>query len=596
MQTTWDLTPLYQDETDPKIEEDIQTLLGCYDEIQRILTTSDAFEVKIVNQVLVLQQQASELASKLGAFANLSSSVNTKNLAAVNLLNRLQVELSDYANLDVLFSDYLAMASEELFEELFVIGGDPLVMDHEYLLRKHREHARYLLTAKEEAVLAKMQLTGSRAWSQMRDQLTSGLTFTLQIDNEEQIFPISMVSKFLMDADADLRREAYERATQSYASVADSVAMALNAIKGESITEAKLRGYDSLLEQTLLDSHLQRETLDTMLRVMEQSLPIFQRYYAMKARLLGHVGGLKPYDFYAPLGKGKLDFDLEQGSNFVIETLANVHPQMSQFIAAAIEQAWVDFLPKADKVGGAFCQNIRGVGESRILMNYNGTYNDVSTLAHELGHAYHGHVLNQESILNTGYPMPLAETASTLNEIFIAEAMKAKANDQTRFAMLNQELSTYALIHNGVYARFMFEDQVIKRREQGLLSREEICELYRECEQKAYGEAVDLSESQGLAWVMTPHYFIPSFHYYNFPYTFGLLYAKGLYAKYLENPETFCEQYDTMLRLTGKAEIETVTQTMGINVQDEQFWLDAIAVMEQDVEAYEQLANKLYGV
>ncbi|MGL5530786.1 MAG: M3 family oligoendopeptidase, partial [Culicoidibacterales bacterium] len=171
-----------------------------------------------------------------------------------------------------------------------------------------------------------------------------------------------------------------------------------------------------------------------------------------------------------------------------------------------------------------------------------------------------------------------------------------KANDQTRFAMLNQELSTYALIHNGVYARFMFEDQVIKRREQGLLSREEICELYRECEQKAYGEAVDLSESQGLAWVMTPHYFIPSFHYYNFPYTFGLLYAKGLYAKYLENPETFCEQYDTMLRLTGKAEIEAVTQTMGINVQDEQFWLDAIAVMEQDVEAYEQLANKLYGV
>ncbi|MGL4952640.1 MAG: M3 family metallopeptidase [Culicoidibacterales bacterium] len=493
-------------------------------------------------------------------------------------------------------NSYLGMASEELFEELFVIGGEPIIIEHQYLLQKHREQARYLLTANEEAVLAKMQLTGSQAWSQLRDQLTASLTFSLTVEDEEQTFPISMVSKFLMDSNPDIRREAYQSATQAYETIADSVAMALNAIKGESITESQMRGYESLLDQILLDSHLQRTTLETMLRVMEQSLPIFQRYYAIKARLLGHLDGLKPYDFYAPLGKGKLDFDLETGSEFVIETLEKMHPEMSAFIAKAIDQSWVDFLPKADKVGGAFCQNIRGFGESRILMNYNGTYNDVSTLAHELGHAYHGHVLNQESILNTSYPMPLAETASTLNEVFIAQAMKTKANDRTRFAILNQELSTYALIHNGVYARFCFEDQVIKRREQGLLSREEICELYRECEAKAYGNAVDLSESRGLAWVMTPHYFIPGFHYYNFPYTFGLLYAKGLYAKYLQAPADFCEQYDQMLRLTGKAEIETVTQTMGIDVQDEQFWLDAIAVMEEDIEAYEQLANKLYGI
>lgn len=192
--------------------------------------------------------------------------------------------------------------------------------------------------------------------------------------------------------------------------------------------------------------------------------------------------------------------------------------------------------------------------------------------------------------------MPLAETASTLQEIFIAQAIKSGADDQTLFAILNQELSTYALIHNGVYARFLFEDEVIKRREKGLLSLDEICQLYCECEAKAYGNAVDLTESKGLAWVMTPHYFIPGFHYYNFPYTFGLLYAKGLYAHYLQDKSQFCEQYDAMLRLTGKADIEEVTKTMGIDVQDEQFWYDAIAVMEQDIEQYEQLANKLYGV
>ncbi|MGL4624248.1 MAG: M3 family oligoendopeptidase [Culicoidibacterales bacterium] len=596
MKKTWDLTPLYENETDPQIEQDLQQVLTYYQAIQQVLTTSDAFEVGIIRDVLIHQQQAAALASKLGAFANLSMTVNTKNQAAINLLNRLQVEFSNYANLDVLFGDYLATASEEAFEDLFVIGGDELILEHRYLLTKHREHARYLLSAEEEAILAKMQLTGSHAWSQFRDQVTSSLEFTMTQAEEEQTLPITMVSKFLMDADPDIRREAYFSANKAYATAADSAAMALNSIKGESITENKLRGYDSLLQEILLDSHLQEATLTTMLRVIEQSLPIFQRYYKIKARLLGHVDGLKPYDLYAPLGTADLNYDLEAGCQFVVETLATVHPQMSEFIAQAIEKSWIDFLPRADKVGGAFCQNIRGFGESRILLNYNGTYNDVSTLAHELGHAYHGHVLNQESVLNTSYPMPLAETASTFNEILIAQAIKKSADNQTLFTILNQELSTHALINNGVYARFLFEDAVIKRREQGLLSREEICELYHECETKAYGEAVDLSESQSLGWVMTPHYYIPGFHYYNFPYTFGLLYAKGLYAKYLKSPETFCEQYDQMLRLTGKADIEDVTKTMGIDVQDEQFWYDAVAVMEADVQLYEQLANKLYGV
>lgn len=596
MQTSWDLTRLYENETDGQIELDLTTLLNHYAAMQTILTTSEFFTAEIIVSVLKLQQQAAALGSKLGAFANLSSAVNTKNQLAINLLNRLQVAVSDYANLDVLFADYLGMASEEAFEDLFVIGGEPLVIEHEYVLRKHREHARYLLSAEAEGMLAKLQLTGSQAWSQLRDQLTSSLTFKMVIDNEEKALPITMVSKYLMDRDPDLRREAYLSANEAYASVAESAAMALNSIKGEALTETKLRGYESILDQILRDSHLQAETLQTMLEVMEESLPIFQRYYQMKARLLGHVDGLKPYDFYAPLGKASLDYSLEDGCDFIVATFKDIHPAMSEFIAQAINQAWIDFLPKADKVGGAFCQNIRGFGESRILTNYNGTYSDVSTLAHELGHAYHGHVLSSESILNTSYPMPLAETASTLNEIFIAQAIKETADDQTLFAILNQELSTYSLIHNGVYARFLFEDRIIKQRETGLLSSEEISNLYRECEAKAYGDAVDLSESRGLAWIMTPHYYIPGFHYYNFPYTFGLLYAKGLYARYLKDPIAFREQYDDMLRLTGKAEIETVTQTMGINVADKQFWYDAINLMENDIQTYQQLANKLYGV
>ncbi|TGU86830.1 oligoendopeptidase F, partial [Mesorhizobium sp. M00.F.Ca.ET.186.01.1.1] len=191
------------------------------------------------------------------------------------------------------------------------------------------------------------------------------------------------------------------------------------------------------------------------------------------------------------------------------------------------------------KRGGAFCYNLHMVGESRIMANYTGSYNDVSTLAHELGHGYHGECLVQEAFYNSDYPMPIAETASILCETIIAKAALAQATPEEAFSILENDISGASQVIVDIYSRYLFESAVFARRSEGSLSVGELKELMLQAQKDAYGAGLDSSVLHPYMWVCKPHYYSADFNFYNFPYAFGLLFAKGLYAEYVKRGEAF---------------------------------------------------------
>ena len=592
MNLNWSLKELYTSFNSEEFLEDMECLTEVIDEINKwteiIVKDTDCAKVKLEGYVERFSVLA-DLITKIGSFIELSISVNTKDDEALKYSDILEKKLTKIVEAETKLNKWIS--SIENIDE--VIKDSILLKDHEFILKEVVEKSKYLLTDREEAIIANMQNTGSNAWGKLKDNLISTHKVEINEDGKIKEYPLTVVLNMAYDKDEKVRKRAYEAERASYTKIEEGVAAALNGIKGEVLTICEFRGYKSPLEQTLINSRMDEESLNVMLEAMKESMPKFREYLKRKAEILGHKNGLPFYDMYAPIVESDMEFDYEKGKKFVVDKFRTFSDNLANFAQKAMNNNWIDVMPKEGKVGGAFCAGIHYLGESRILLNYGNSFSDVVTMAHELGHGFHGECLKDESVLNTEYPMPIAETASTFCETIVKKAAIKEADKITALAILESEISDCNQVIVDIYSRFLFEKSLFEARKESALTVDQIKKLMLDAQREAYGDGLDPEYLHPYMWTWKPHYYYANSNFYNFPYAFGLLFAKGLYAEYLKKGSEFSSEYENLLSITGKHNIADITKEVGIDIHNKEFWKSSLRTIEEDIDKFMELSKEL---
>ena len=419
----------------------------------------------------------------------------------------------------------------------------------------------------------------------------SYLTSTVPVSYRGETITLSAVRNMAYDSDPQVRKDAYEAELACYDRIKDAVAYALNSIKLETISDCQLRGYESPLHRTVKNNDMKMETLEAMLAAMDEYAPKFWQYLKAKAKALGHENGLPWYDLFAPMGASSTKFTTETARDYLVNLFAEFDSDLSEMVATAFDNAWIDFYPRDGKAGGAFCAGIECLGESRILTNFDGQLGDVVTLAHELGHAFHNLCIRNHRTLNRDYSMPLAETASTFNEcVVMASAISKAADKQEKLALIESQLQDATQIIIDIYSRFRFEKSVLDNREEMFMDADQLCQQMLDAQKVSYGEGLDPNFMHPYMWVNKSHYYGPT--YYNFPYAFGGLFARGLYAQYEKEGAAFVPKYKKLLCTTTIAKAEDVAKVADIDLTDKNFWRAALQTIADQIDLFCQLVEE----
>ena len=585
MNKTWDLTILYNGFDDPKFSEDMTAIDGVIAEICEFSNNAATLGAKeLLLKYIELQTKISSLAEKLFIYANLRYSANTADSEAASVMGVLMGKMSALAAPGAAINKVIAKI-DNLPE---IISSDSTLSEHSYILTKIKEDSRHLLSDAEESLFAEMNISGASAWSDLQSSLTS----SLKVNYRGEDITLSTVRNLAYDPDTEVRRDAFEAEIKAYPAVETATAFALNSIKLQVIGEARRRGYASPLDKALSDSAMKRETLDALITAMNEYMPAFRKYLRAKAKALGHEGGLPWYDLFAPMGKSDKKYTTEEARDYLLGIFAKFDTELHDMVKDAFDNAWIDFFPREGKVGGAFDCAVHSAGQSRVLTNFDGSFSDIVTLAHELGHSFHDRQVYKNSPLNREYSMPVAETASTFNEVLVMNTAIAECEDkEAKIALIESQLMDATQVIVDIYSRYLFETSVFENRPTEFLSPARMCELMLDAQKKAYGDGLDENQLHPYMWLCKGHYYSGGLSFYNYPYAFGALFARGIYAKYLEEGKPFVETYKQMLRATGTNSVEDAAKVCGIDLTDVNFWRKGLASMAEEIDEFCELVK-----
>ena len=577
MNECWNLNPIYTGFDDPRFEEDLQALRRTVRDLEELTQHLTGDSAALLKRGLTLQEHLQELAEKLLCYAELRQAACTTDAEAGSKIGKIMGVYSDSAAPVAAFEGWLAAIPD--LDSL--IASDPLFEEYRFILERKKLGSLHLLPGIGEKVMAKLKISGSNAWAELQQYLTS----TVKVTYRGEEINLSAVRNLAYSAEAEVRKDAYEAELACYRSIEDSVAYALNSLKLETLNECELRGYESPLARTLEQSNMEKKTLDAMFAAIDQKLPMFRRYLKAKAHALGHENGLPWYDLFAPMGKSSTRFTTQDARDYLVELFSHFDDELSDMVARAFDEEWIDFYPRSGKAGGAFCSGVSCIGQSRILTNFDGTLGDVVTLAHELGHAFHNQCIADHRPLNHDYSMPVAETASTFNEcVVMNHAIAQAADDAEKLNLIESQLQDVTQIIVDIYSRYRFEDAVLRRRKEEFMGAAELCRIMLQAQADSYGDGLDSALRHPYMWLCKSHYYGSTF--YNFPYAFGGLFARGLYAKYAQEGASFVPIYKKLLHTTTVATAEDAAKVAGIDLTDKEFWLSALAEVEEKIDMF----------
>lgn len=578
---TWNLSALYPSFDSEAFQSDLKTIAALVDQSVAFATKEFTSTDEAGRKLHAYLDHGEQLRSKMHrafSYCSLTMSTDTTNEDATKYMNQLQGISAKTALPSTLFAKWLPQVKDidTLLEE------SPRLKEVEFYLRRIIEGSQYVLSDKEETIISRLSQTGSSAWGRLQGELTS----TLKVEYDGKDVTLSEIRNLASDPSQAVRKAAYEAEQAAYPSIATAVAYAMNGVKGEVNTLAELRGFDSPLAQAVYNSRMEQSTLDALLASMKTYLPQFRKYLKRKAKLLGHEGALPYYDIFAPLGASNRTFTEDEAMAFIFANFGSFSPNLEALARRAWDEEWIDFTPRNGKRGGAFCANLHPIRQSRILTNFTGSFSNVITLAHELGHAYHGDRIFQENVFNSSYTMPVAETASTFCETIVKNAALKEATKEEQIFLLEQSLMGSTQVIVDIYSRFLFEANVFDQRKSTPLNVRMLNAMMVEAQKEAYGDALDPNVLQPYAWLNKPHYYRGGLSFYNFPYAFGLLFAKGIYAKYMEEGEAFVPKVDLLLQKTGQMSVEDVAELVGIDLKSAAFWDASLEVIAQEIERF----------
>ncbi|MFQ5399920.1 MAG: M3 family oligoendopeptidase [Anaerolineae bacterium] len=538
--------------------------------------------VTVFEEVIGRFNEVMDTISTLEAYLHGFIATDSRDSRAQALFSELQQRLAKLSLLATRLTAWLGSMDAEA-----LIRRSPVAQAHAYAARRAKKEAQHQMSPAEESLAAELNLTGSSSWAHMFSNFVSQLTVELELDGELKQLPLAAAQNLNFNPDRDVRRAAYEGIQETLKGAAVPMAAALNSIKGETLTLTRRRGWASPLDMVLFESAIDQPILDAMMTATREAFPDFQRYLKARARALG-LPILAWYDRLVPLGEGGKAWSFDEARQFIVEQFATYSDKLRDLALCAFDERWIDAEPRGGKRGGAFCMWLRQ-GESRILSNYEPSFTAVGTLAHELGHAYHNLNLAERTPIQRSLPMTLAETASTFCQKIVENAALKSADPQDQLVILDGLLEYAARVVLGASSDFIFEESLFQRRQQRNLSPDEFCELALDAQRATLGDAIDPDVLFPYRWVYVPHYYMAS--YYNFPYTFGLLFGLGLYARYQADADSFKAGYDTLLSATGMGEAAELAAAFGIDLRDGAFWRASLDVLRADINRFEQLVG-----
>jgi oligoendopeptidase F len=482
---------------------------------------------------------------------------------------------------------------------LYTGGGPDALAAHSAAAAEHAgpllrlaARAEHQMGEAEEGLYAELTTVGSTAWANLQRDATSQLSVDVQLPSGPRRLPMPAVRGLANDGDPAVRRAGYDAELEAWPQVAVPCAAALNAIKGEATIVDRRRRWDDPLDASLFTNAVSRRTFDAMQAAVADALTDFRRW--MRAKAILHGGppsaGLAWWDLVAPSPVSPAELSWEQGVAAVSDAFAGYSAQLGGLIRRAVDEQWIDAEPRDGKAGGAFC--MRFVGDrSLVLLNWAGSADSAQTLAHELGHAYHNTTLAERTSLQRRLPMALAETASIFCETLLVEHALGRLDGAERLAILDVDLAGANQVVVDIHSRFLFEREVFARRAERTLGISELNALMLETQASAYADGLDQATAHPHMWVLKPHYY--GSHFYNWPYTYGLLFGLGLYARYRDDPERFRAGYETLLSRAGMDTAEELGASFGLDVSDEAFWTASLDVLRARIAEYERLAGEL---
>jgi pepF/M3 family oligoendopeptidase len=595
--TRWDMSTVYSSlegddyrQAVKRFEQQLAELESLFD--RRGVTHSEdppsevTAAAETLSEALTRMNELLVLRDTLEAFIHAFFSTDSTDPLAAREKSRFEAIDAQRQKLTVRFKAWIGSFDATLDA---LLEGDAPFTSHAFFLRDTARQSQFLMSEDLESLAADLCRDGAVAFGMLQTKLTSQLEVPLEVDGRTQTLPIAQVHNYCYSADGELRRRAYEAEVSGWRTISTPVATCLNAIKGTAQTLEMRRGRASVLDAALESNRISRATLDALLGSIREKFPVFRRYLKSKAQKLGHTA-LPWWDLLAPMGAAPRTFTWAEARQFIVEKFATFSDDLASMADTAFESRWIDGQPRRGKAGGAFCMSVLGIEESRILANFDGSYEQVSTLAHELGHAYHVHCQKGLEPLRRGAPMTLAETASIFCETLLADSAKAQASKGEQLTILESQLLGATQVCLDISSRFLFESAVVQRRTEGELSADELCDLMHQAQGETYGDAVDAATYQPYMWLWKPHYYRYDENFYNFPYAFGHLFSLGLYGMYRNGEADFVNRYRALLRDTGLDDAATLASRFGVDITRPEFWLGSLAVIEQQVEHYEKIS------
>ena len=583
MNGLWDLSYLYKGFDDEAFKKDLADLPAEARALSALIADAAIPETERLEQAVEASERLARKADALSNFIQCTLAVDATNVAAGAAMDKLMAAWTELS----MASSAMTRLAARIPDPEAAIAGSEALRKVAFALREMRENARHLMDEAVEPWILAMQLSGGNAFSQLRDKLDS----TLLVEFRGEKLPLSAVRGKAYDPDAAVRKDAYEAELAAYPQIELPMSYCLNSIKMEARTLAKARGYGSVLDMTLADSRMDRETLTAMWEAVREALPDFRRYLRAKGKLLGHPDGLPFYDLFAPVGESAKTYTLEEARALLLREMGKFSPDLSAFMDHAFENAWIDAYPRPGKTGGAFCSSVHFADRSLVMSNFQGSFSDVSTLAHELGHAWHNRCLAGLPYLLIDTPMPLAETASIFNETLLSHMVLQSCPPKERLGLLESGIMEATQTVVDIYSRFLFESEVVDTRADHAMPAEELKAAMLRAQEESYGDGLEKDARHPYMWACKSHYYNSGYNFYNFPYCFGLLFGKGVFARWLKEGAAFVPAYCRMLRMCGSAKVADVARSVGLDVRDISFWRESLAVVRRDIDAFCALAG-----
>ncbi|MGQ3478273.1 M3 family oligoendopeptidase [Paenibacillus sp. TY11] len=591
LKQTWDLESIFSggsssasfhaflEEMESKVQQ-LQSQLKAAKVPQTVLDTER------LDSVLNSIQELFNGASQAGSFVSCLTAQNQHDKLAVQLGARVNTLYAQGKSALVSFQNLLAQTSEDIWQKWMEREA---IKPISFVLTEYRNEAREKMAPELESLALDLAVDGYHGWGDFYDTIVKNMTIPVPENGEIVNLSVGQAANKLDEADRSVRKDVFARWEEAWTQVEDYCADTLNHLAGFRLKLYENRGWTDVLREPLEISRMSAQTLDTMWQVINETKPIVVKYLERKAKLLG-LEKLSWHDVEAPLGTSMTKISYDDAAVTIVEQFGKFSSRMADFAQMAFEKSWIEAEDRPGKRPGGFCTSLRLSKETRIFMTYAGSPSNVSTLAHELGHGYHQHVMNELHPLNQNYAMNVAETASTLAELIVSDALLEAAEGQEKVALLEDKIQRGVAFFMNIHARFLFETRFYELRKKGVVGAQQLSELMEQAQREAFSGVLD--EVHPHFWASKLHFYITNTPFYNFPYTFGYMFSAGIYAFAKENPDGFADQYDALLRDTGRMTVEELaSKHLGTDLTQADFWRNAAQVTVQDIEQFLQMTK-----